>query len=178
MAKRKFTLTEKEVGQFRHKEGIVEDVREMKRLQTVRLYGTGKATNEILEIVGGSWRSLMDWCQAYRQSGLAGLESKWQGQNAAKLSADQYAEIRERVNNYRPDQILPPDLRSSHGMFWTISDLKVAVKYWYNVSWRSKSSYRRLMHECGFSYQRTEKQYRSRYNMLRIADFEAALEKK
>ncbi len=178
MAKRKFTLTEKEVGQFKRRESTVEDVREIKRLQAVRLYGTGKATSEIIEMVGCSWRSLMDWCQAYRQNGLAGLKSKWQGQNAAKLSAKQRAEISERVNSYRPDQILPPELRSSRGEFWTISDLKVAVKYWYQASWRSESTYRLLIHECGFSYQRTEKQYRSRPNELRIADFEAELAKK
>jgi transposase len=120
----------------------------------------------------------MEWCQAYRREGIAGLASRWQGQNAAKLSREQRAELREKVNSYRPDQLLAPDVRISQGQFWTVSDLKWVIQQWYGVTYRSQSSYRILLHESRLSVQRTAKQYRSRPDERRIADFEAELEKK
>jgi transposase len=110
--------------------------------------------------------------------GLAALESQWQGGNARKLSAHQTAELKERLHHYRPDQILPPTLRVSRGAFWTLSDLRLAVQQWFEVSYQSDDSYLKLLHDCGFSYQRTERVYRSRSSDQQIADFEAELEKK
>lgn len=177
MGKRQFELNEQEEKAFVRAEAGVDNVRELRRLQAVRLYGTGYAVEEITRITGCSWRALMDWCQAYRAQGLAGLASKWQGQNAAKLSREQRAELRDKVNSYRPDQVLAADVRISQGTFWTVSDLKLAIQQWYGVSYRSMSSYRVLLHECRLSVQRTAKQYRSRPDERRIADFEAELEK-
>jgi len=178
MAKRQFQLSEQEVRKFVRAEDEVDNVRELRRLQTVRLYGTGYAVEEIKTITGCSWRSLMDWCRAYQAKGIAGLASRWQGQNAAKLSREQRAELREKVNSYRPDQLLAPDVRISQGQFWTVSDLKLVIQEWYGVSYRSQSSYRILLHESRLSVQRTAQQYRSRPNERSIADFEAELEKK
>lgn len=177
MAKRQFKLSDQEVKKLVQSEDRVGNVRELRRLQAVRLYGTGYAVDEITKITGCSWRSLMDWCQAYRAEGIAGLASKWQGQNAAKLTHEQRTELREKVNAYRPDQVLAADVRISQGQFWTVSDLKLVIQEWYGVSYRSRSSYQRLLHDCRLSVQRTAKQYRSRPNDRRIADFEAELEK-
>ena len=178
MAKRQFELSEQEVNELVRAENTVTNVRELRRLQAVRLYGTGYPVEEISRITGCSWRSLMDWSQAYRAESIAGLASKWQGQNAAKLSREQRAALREKVNSYRPDQVLAPDLRISRGQFWTVSDLQLVIQQWYSVSYRSLSSYRVLLHECRLSVQRPAKQYRSRPDERRIADFEAELEKK
>jgi len=70
------------------------------------------------------------------------------------------------------------DVPISHGEFWTVSDLQIMVKTWYGVEYRTESTYRNLLHECGFNYQRTEKIYRSRPDEQTITDFEAELEKK
>jgi transposase len=178
MAQRQFSLSEQEVNQFQGLEDTTQKARELRRLQAVRMYGTGYTVEQIKEITGCSWRSLMDWCRAYRQSGLDGLYSKWQGDNALKLSREQRREVKEKLHQYRPDQVLLPAVRISQGEFWTVSDLKIALQQWYGVSYQSETSYRRLLHECRFSQQQTANQYRSRPNQLVVADFEAQLEKK
>jgi transposase len=120
----------------------------------------------------------MDWCQAYRASGVDGLQSKWQGENALKLSRAQRADLKKRLDAYRPDQVIAPALRISHGQFWTVSDLSVVVQRWYGVSYRCRDSYVTLLHECQFSQQQTERVYRSQPDQRVVADFEAWLEKK
>jgi transposase len=109
---------------------------------------------------------------------LAGLKSHWQGANALKLTRPQRADLKTRLARYQPDQVLPPDVRVSQGEFWTVSDLKIVVHRWYGVTYQSDTSYRTLLHECRFSQQQTEPQYRSRPNKQVVADFEARLEKK
>lgn len=178
MAKRQFTLTEEEIAEFKRSEDTLTNARELKRVQAVRLYGMGYPVAAISELTGCSWRALMDWCQAYRQTGLDGLKSKWQGDNARKLSREERAELKAKLHDYRPDQLLSPEVRISQGEFWTVSDLKIVVEQWYGVSYQSETSYRRLLHECRFSQQQTVAHYRSRPNDQVVADFEAELEKK
>ena len=129
-------------------------------------------------LVGCDERSIRKWAQKYRQEGLEGLQSHWQGENALKLSRAQRADLRQRLQQYRPDQVIAPDIRISRGQFWTVSDLHIMVKAWYAVEYRILDSYRTLLHECGLSFQRTEKVYRSQPDAQTVADFEAGLEKK
>jgi transposase len=82
------------------------------------------------------------------------------------------------MHQYKPDEVLPPAVRISQGQFWTVSDLKVAVKQWYGVIYQSDTSYRELFKDGDFSVQRTTAPYRSRANQEEIADFEEQLEKK
>jgi transposase len=178
MAKRQFILTEQEINKLRQAEGQTENVQELRRLQAVRLYGEGKPVQEIMDVVGGSWRALMDWCHRYREEGVAGLASKYQGQNAAKLTGQQRGDLAERLNQYRPDQVIPAEMRLSQGKFWTISDLKIVVKEWYGVVYQSDTSYRSLLHTCRFSRQKPESRYRHRPDDLTVAEFEAEVEKK
>jgi transposase len=117
MAKRQFALTEQEVNALKRAVNETNDVREVKRLQAVRLYGESYPTQEIEDMVDCSWRSLMDWCQRYRQEGLAGLKSKWQGQNAARLSRAQREDLKEKLHQYRPEQVIAPEMRISTGEF-------------------------------------------------------------
>jgi transposase len=175
---RKFILNEQEQAAFRQAEDRTVDSREVKRLQAVRLYGSGYAVETIQEATGCSWRSVMAWSHAYRTEGLNGLKSHWQGDNASKLSREQRAQLVERLQTYRPDQLISPEVRISQGQFWTVSDLKIVVHEWYEVTYRSDGSYRTLLHESRFSQQQVQNQYRSRPNDRVITDFEAALEKK
>src|SRR5438045_2537709 len=124
---RKFSLNEQEQAAFRQAEDRATDSRAVKRLAAVRLYGSGYAVDILQEATGCSWRSLMDWCQAYRKDGLEGLKSRWQGNNALKLSRDQRADLTGHLPRYRPNQILSPEVRLSQGQFWTVSDLKIVV---------------------------------------------------
>lgn len=178
MAKRQFQLNEPEIQKLRRAEQNTRDAYELKRLQAVRLYGSGSARRVIEELVGCDERSIRKWAQRYRQAGLEGLKSHWQGENARKLSRQQREDLKQRIQQYRPDQVIAPDVRLSRGQFWTVSDLQMVVHAWYEVEYSAADSYRTLLHECGLSYQRTEKVYRSRPEMQTVADFEVELEKK
>ena len=178
MATRQFRLSEKEQGVLRRAEAQSKRASELKRLQAVRMYGEGKPTREIEAVTGWDWRTVMRWVGRYRAEGKAGLVDKRRGGNAAKLTQPQRQAIREKVQQYRPDQVLPDEMRISQGIFWTVSDLRVAVELWYGVTYQSSTSYLSLLHECGFSQQKVEKRYRSRPSEAEIADFEAELEKK
>ncbi|MEM6283863.1 MAG: winged helix-turn-helix domain-containing protein [Chloroflexota bacterium] len=118
------------------------------------------------------------WAQRYLQGGLAGMASQWATQNAAKLTESQRDALKQRLHEHQPDDLLDADIRLSQGAFWTVSDLQIAVKHWYGVVYRDEGSYRRLLHQCGFSYQRTEAVYRSQADEQKRADFEQHLEKK
>ena len=178
MAKRQFHLTDEEIRGFEQAEGQTRDAYELRRLQAVRLYGSGVPTQDIMRLVQCSDRRIREWTQKYQQQGLEGLKSQWQGDNALKLSREQRVDLKRRVHDYRPDQVIAPDVRTSQGEFWTVSDLQIVVKTWYAVEYRTQGSYRRLLHECGLSYQQTEQVYRSRPDAQTVADFEAELEKK
>jgi transposase len=178
MAHRQFKLTEQERASFLQAEARTNKASTLKRLQAVRLYGEGRPVQEIQEIAGCSWRSLMEWCQRYREEGMAGLVDKRQGGNRARLTRAQRQEVGEKLRQYRPDQVLPTEMRVSQGVFWMVSDLKLAVQMWYGVTYQSPTSYLTLLHECRFSQQKPEKRYRSRPSEETVAEFEARLEKK
>ena len=173
MAKRQLELTAAEIGQFRQAEVRTRNVRDLKRLQAIRLYGSGVALRDIMEMVGAGESTIRQWAMAYRVEGLAGLQSKWQGKNANKLSDEQRQQLKERLQQYRP-----VDLHLSAGEYWTVSDLRVAVEQWFGVVYQDETSYHRLLHKSGFSYQRTTKVYRSQPSATDIMQFEAELEKK
>jgi transposase len=178
MGKRQFQLTDAEKQAFEQAEGQTRDAYELRRLQAVRLYGSGMPTAQIRQVIQCSDRRIREWAQKYSQHGLAGLKSQWQGENALKLSREQRADLKQRLHQYHPNQVLSAAVRVSQGQFWTVSDLQIVVKRWYDVEYHALDSYRTLLHECGLSYQHTEKVYRSRPDAQTVADFEAALEKK
>ena len=178
MGKRQFELSEAEQRAFEQAEWQTRDAYELRRLQAVRLYGSGVATDEIVRVLNCSDRRIREWSQKYQAKGLVGLKSGWQGENALKLSRRQRADLKDRLEKYRPDQVIGEAMRISRGQFWTASDLQIVIQQWYGVSYRSGDSYRRLLHECRLSYQQTESVYRSRPDDLTVADFEGELEKK
>ncbi len=178
MNNREFRLSEAEQGVLRQREGETSDVRELKRLQAVRLYGSGEAMSAVENVVGSSRRTIQRWVEAYQERGVDGLRPHWQGGNAKKLSDAQRAEVVQRLQGYQPDQLLSGEVRVSQGSFWTVSDVQVAVKAWYGVEYRTYDSCRALLYEANFSYQRTEGVYRSRPSQATVAQFEEALEKK
>jgi transposase len=177
MAKRQFQLTEDEITAFRQAEAQTRDVRELKRLQAVRLYGTGERVETIQKLVGCGPVSPAQWAIEYRRGGLAALKSRWAVGNANKLSDEQRQDLFEKLEQYRPEQVIAPDVRVEGGAFWTISDLQIVVEQWYGLRYRSPTSYRNLLHASGLSYQKGEKVYRSQPGAVQLADFEADLEK-
>lgn len=69
MAKRQFQLTEEKINQLRQAEQETRDALELKRLQAVRLYGSGVPTSEIIEVVNCTGRSVRRWSQRYMDQG-------------------------------------------------------------------------------------------------------------
>ncbi len=173
MAKRQLELTEQEIGQLRRAEAQTRDVHELKRLQAVRLYGSGVPMVTIQDMVGAGESSIRQWAMTYRGQGVNGLRSHWTGQNASKLTDEQREQIKQHLHQYRP-----VDLHLSDGEYWTVNDLRLAVEQWFGVVYQDETSYQNLLHYSGFSYQRTTKIYRSRPSEATLAEFEADLEKK
>lgn len=178
MNNRDFKLSEAEQGAIQQREGETKDVRELKRLQAVRLYGSGQSMRAVVNVAGSSRRTVQRWVQDYQEGGLAGLKPRWQGANAKKLSDEQRAEIVQHLQHYQPDQLLSSEVRTSQGQFWTVSDVQAVVRQWYGMSYRADDSYRALLYEAEFSYQRAEGVYRSKPSQTEVAQFEEALEKK
>jgi transposase len=179
MAKRTFHLNEKEKDSFRQREAASRDTTEMKRLQAVRLYGSNRAVADMVEVVGCTESSLRRWVQQYREQGQSRLRTDYsaRSQNSRKLSEAQSEDLQQRLHEYRPDQMLAPDIRIASGKFWTVSDVAIVVEEWYGVIYQDRGSYRNLLHRCGFSYQKAERVYKSRPSVAEIATFEAELEK-
>jgi transposase len=176
MAKRRFQLTETQANELKRAYAGCKDGSTRTRYQAVRLYGTGYSVQEIVHITDCSRTSLMDWCRQYRSSGINGLVDKRVGGNRAKLTTAQLGELRTRLHSYTPSALFGPTAATADGQFWTVPDLQRAIEQWYGVCYQSPSSYPRLFHLCGFSYQRPARVYKSR-SESKIAEFEEQLEK-
>jgi transposase len=67
-------------------------------------------------------------------------------------------EISERLHQLTPSDLF--ETPSHPANLWTVKDLQQAVKKWYNIEYSSCSSYYRLLAQCGFNYDPTEKAFR------------------
>lgn len=177
MAKRRYKLNQQENKELQSAYSQTKDGSVRTRLQAVRLYGSGYSVVEIIEITGCSRTSLMEWCSKFRQSGVTSLGEHRGGPNGSKLRLDQEAEVRERLHQYCPYDLFGPGAHTASGQHWTVEDLAAAVQRWYGVSWKSRTSYHQLFERCGYSFQRTEKVYKSRRERD-VVEFEAQIEKK
>lgn len=176
MAKRKFRLTEAERKELLQAYEVSKDAATRTRYQAVRLYGEGYPEKEIEQITGCSRTSLMEWCRAYRADHSQGLVDKRVGGNSAKLSKLQIEELQQRLHQYTPKELFGASVNTAKGQFWTVKDMMRIVREQYGVEYKSRTSYTRLLGLCGFSYQKTEKIFKSR-NQTKVADFEEQLEK-
>jgi transposase len=176
MAKRKFTLTKEERKELLQAYRVCKDAGTRTRYQAVRLYGEGYLEAEIEQITGCSRTSLMEWCRAYREDPSQGLVDKRAGGNRAKLSQLQIEALQQILHQYTPKERLGAKASTLTGQYWNVEDLAELVRVHYGVAYQSRASYIQLLHVCGFSYQKTEKVFKSR-NEMKVVDFEEQLEK-
>lgn len=176
MAKRKFTLTETERKELLQSYQGCKDAASRTRYQAVRLYGEGYPEKEIEQITGCSRTSLMEWCRAYREDHSQGLVDHRAGGNSAKLSQLQIEALQQKLHQYTPKELFGAKASTADGQFWTVEDLIYMVREQYGVEYKSHTSYTSLLSLCGFSYQKTEKIFKSR-SQTKMADFEEQLEK-
>ena len=171
MAKRKFKLTDEERKGLLKAYRASQEAGTRTRYQAVRLYGEGYAEKEIERITGCSRTSLMEWCRAYRADPSQGLVDHRAGGNSAKLSKLQIEELQQRLDQYTPKELFGANASSVDGQFWTVEDLIQVVREQYGVEYKSRTSYTSLLSLCGFSYQKSEKIFKSR-SQTKVADFE------
>ena len=176
MAKRKFTLTPEQDNELKAAYSQCRNSLTKTRYQAIRLYGTGYQVEEIENISGCSRPSLMEWCRAYRQLGVAGLVDKRRGGNRAFLTPGELEQMQYQLETYTPHQLFGAECYGD-GQFWTVPDLVKLVKEKYGVVYQSMTSYRSLFDRCDFSCQRPGTAYRSRKEFQAL-DFEQDLEKK
>ncbi len=176
MAHRTFQLTDEAANALMAAYHRTKDGLQRTRVQAVRLYGLGYAVTEIQTITGCARSSLMEWCRAYLEHGLAGLDDHRRGGNSAKLSCDQVADLGRKLHQYTPRSLFGPDAATPDGQAWTVADLRHAVVHWYGVTYQSAVSYATLFDRCGFSYHRPTKVFKSR-NERAVLEFETQLEK-
>ena len=176
MAKRKFELTEQERKDLLQAYRQCRDANTRTRYQAVRLYGDGYPEKEIEEITGCSRASLMEWCRAFRQDATQGLIDKRAGVNSAKLTKYQIEELQQRLHQYTPGEMFGVGATTADGQFWTVEDLAKVVQAQFGVEYKSRTSYISLLALCGFSYQKSEKVFKSR-SETKVADFEEQLKK-
>jgi len=173
MRTRALRLSETEVAELRQAEQETKRANEMRWMQAVRLFGSGMAVAQVVEVTGLSERTIQRQAARFREEGIAGLRERRVGGNRALLSDEQRAEIAEKLHQYRPI-----DLKVSEHEYWTVSDLAVVVEQWYGVVYKAVDGYYDLLHASGLSLQRSTTVYRHKPSAAVLAEFEAGLEKK
>lgn len=176
MAKRNFQINKQQDLELRQAFEQTRDGPTRTRYQAVRLYGLGYKVDDIQAITGCTRSSLMNWVRDYQQVGVTALADHRQGGNRAKLTADQIQQVSQRLREYTPRDLFGVETQTSSGQHWTVEDLARAVDRWFGVTWDSRTSYHTLFKHCEFTYQRTEKVFKSRRERD-VAEFEAQLEK-
>lgn len=176
MPRERFHITEEQAKELQRAYQGANDAASRTRYQALRLYSEGYAVPEIGQITGCSRSSLMNWWHKYRKQGLPGLDDHRDGRNRAKLSQEQIQELTEKLHRYSPHDVFGWQTQTASGQHWIVEDLARAVTKWYGIRWDSRTSYHTLFACCGFSYQRTEKVYKSRREHD-VLDFEAIVEK-
>ena len=81
----------------------------------------------ILDLVGCSRTSLMEWVQKYQLHGINGLNDRRQGGNHFKLTKEEKAAIKQDIHQYSPRQLLGNECATSSGAHWTAADLKLLI---------------------------------------------------
>ena len=167
MRPRTFQLTQTEIQAFEQAERETRTAIELRRLQGVRMYGSGLDIGLIKQVTGAPRRTIANWVGAYQSRGLVGLKPGWKGGTNRKLSVVERARVIQRLQHST----------SAEG-FWDREQVQVVVEQEYGKRYQSRESYRQLLIEAGFSFQQPESIYRSRPSDAVIAEFEADTEKK
>ena len=176
MPRKRFEITEEKRRELQWNYSQTKEAATRTRYQAVLLYSQDYPVKEICQITACNPSSLMEWCQKYREDGVEGLQDHRGGARRSKLTPEQIVELEDKLEMYTPHDLLGPETYTSSGQHWTVEDLAKAVEKWYGVKWASRTSYQMLLSQCGYSYQRTEKVYKSR-RVQDVIDFEAKAEK-
>lgn len=149
MGKRSFQLTTEQIREIQCILKQAGDDPVYDRLRAVLYYATGYPLHEIRAAFGCSRSTLMSWCHLYRECGPDGLVNRCMGGNNARLTDAQLADLTRRLRDLTPRQALGNGYGSDDGLVWTVPDLFRALRQWYGIVYRSKTSYYNLLRRYG-----------------------------
>jgi transposase len=148
MARRRQYLSAEEVRKIQKQLIDCTDNRMGTRLQAVLMYETGYSIEVIQERCNCSRSSLLNWCQAFRSRGLSGLSPHWTGGHNAKLTEEQLVDLARKLEEISPHMLFGESASHDNGQHWNVEDLYRAIKLWYGVVYRSRSSYYNILNRC------------------------------
>ena len=146
------------------------DTREKIRFQALWLSARGYKRKEVAQITSSGESSIRHWITAYNKRSIGGLKSKPQTSHNYKLTQEQRNEVKKIITKKSPKDL-------GYGKkFWSIPLLRRLVKDKFKVGYKSKESYRRLFHDCGFTFHKPNKANKKQ-NPHRRKRFEDILKK-
>jgi transposase len=86
MKHRQFNLTKEAIQALEAAERETRDALALRRLQGVRMYGSGLDMKLVQQVTSAARRTVDDWVKAYRTHGVVGLKPGWKGGNSRKLT--------------------------------------------------------------------------------------------
>lgn len=137
MKQRQFKLSPEAVVQLEKREQETREALELKRLQAVRLYGSGVEMGVVQQVSRASRRTIQRWVDSYEADGVAGLKAGWQGGNHRGLSEVQRTALKHQLQHQCPNEVL---VTGQGTRFWTIAAVRELVEQQYGVQYRSVRS--------------------------------------
>ncbi len=116
------------------------------RAHTVLLHTDGRSPYEIAEVLYRDEKTVREWIKAFGQRRIASLFPKYlDNQNAAKLTRDQKARIKQALAQPPSDYGIPKN-------FWDVSALRDYMVAHFGVIYESPQSYHFLFKISNFSF--------------------------
>jgi len=115
MKTRSFRLTEIESAALKQAEQQTKRPSELRRMQAVRLYGSGTDTAQISDITGMSERSMQRMAACFREQGIARLHDQRRGGNRSLLTEAARREIANKLHTLSPGRPAPQPARILDG---------------------------------------------------------------
>jgi transposase len=131
------------------------NLRVQKRIQVIRLLSKGYSHAQVSEITGFGDAHIRGLVTRYNKQGAPGLGIKPVVARNFKLTSQQKDKIKQILQIKNTPSKARLEVKPDQD-YWSISTLAQLIKQKYQVTYKSKTSYRQLMKSAGMSYQRVE----------------------
>ena len=116
------------------------------KAEAVLYASEGVSSTVIAKMVERSERTIREWLADWRLYRMKSVVTGHAGnENAAKLTSDEKEKIKEALSK-------PPAESGIKAEFWDVPAVKNLVKTWFDVEYKSESSYHLLLKFCGMSF--------------------------
>jgi transposase len=124
---------------------------EKPRYHALWLVSGGGKHKDVCGIVDIKEKTLLRWIALYKKGGIGALRDRPQPGNNRVLSREQKNEIKGVLEKKTPEDM------GYKGPFWNVETLRHLVRDRFQVTYKTSDSYRRLFHDCGFTFHKPEK---------------------